>query len=73
MYIKRFNFYSLSENVKKLKVNEGDVYFTTKIYVSSRTFIQQEVCEGKHFPFENSTNVVFEIWHVHKNIGCVDN
>ena len=34
--------------VKKVKVSE-DVFFTSRVYVSSRSFIHQEECEGKMF------------------------
>ena len=38
--------HSSSDMVKKIKVD--DVYFTSTVFVSSRSFIQQEVCEGTY-------------------------
>ena len=49
---------SYSDIVKKIKAND-DVYFTSRVFVQTRSFIRQEVCEGKA---EYFVNFVFPIF-----------
>ena len=59
--------HSSSDMVKKIKVD--DVYFTSRVFVSSRSFIQQEVCEGTkrvlnpHSSEVFSPGITFKICH----------
>ena len=59
--------HSSSDMVKKIKVD--DVYFTSRVFVSSRSFIQQEVCEGTkkvlnpHYSEVFSPGITFKICH----------
>ena len=48
---------SYSVIVKKIKANDN-VYFTSRVFVETRSFIRQEVCEGKA---EYFVNFVFPI------------
>jgi hypothetical protein len=36
---------------KKAKVGANDAYFTSHVYVSTRSFIHQEICEGNYYKF----------------------